>query len=47
MLNAEAYNTFGSVGSNHRKMSARVRLSLRKSKTLAKKKQHDWNLFSN
>ena len=45
MLNAEAYNTFASVGSDHRIVSARVRLSLRKSKTLVRKKQHDWNLF--
>ena len=45
MLNAEAYNTFASVGSDHRIVSARVRLSLQKSKTLARKKQHDWNLF--
>ena len=41
MLNAEAYNTFASVGSDHRIVSARVRLSLRNSKTLARKKQHD------
>ena len=47
MLNAEAYSTFASVGSDHRMVSARVRLSLRKSKAMAKKKQHDWNLFRN
>ena len=45
LLNAEAYNTFASVGSDHRIVSARVRLSLRKSKTLQRKKQHDWNLL--
>ena len=45
LLNAEAYNTFASVGSDHRIVSARVRLSLRKSKTLQRKKQRDWNLL--
>ena len=45
MLNAEAYNIFASVASDHRIVSARVRLSLQKSKTLARKKLHDWNLF--
>ena len=45
LLNAEAYNTFTSVGSDHRIVPARVRLSLRKGKTLQRKKQHDWNLL--
>ncbi|XP_030839582.1 uncharacterized protein LOC115923289 [Strongylocentrotus purpuratus] len=44
--NVEAYSIFASVGSDHRIVSARVRLSLRKSKTLAKGKQHDWKLLS-
>ena len=46
LLNAEAYNTFASVGSDHRIMSARIRLSLRKSKTPPGKKHHDWKLLS-
>ncbi|CAH1244595.1 Hypp7340 [Branchiostoma lanceolatum] len=42
MLNVEAYNTFASVGSDHRIVSARVRLSLRKKKNEPRKKQYDW-----
>ena len=45
LLNAEAYNTFARVGSDYRTVSARVRLSLRKSKTFQRKQQHDWNLL--
>ena len=41
LLNAEAYSTFAGVGSDHRIVSARIRLSLRKSKTLPKRKQYD------
>ena len=29
LLNAEPYNSFSSIGSDHRIMSARIRLSLR------------------
>ena len=46
LKNAEAYNTFASVGSDHRIVSARIKLSLRKSKTIPGKKQHDWGLLS-
>ena len=46
LQNAEAYNTFASVGSDHRIVSARVRLSLRKSKTLPRKNQLDWKSLS-
>ncbi|XP_019623440.1 PREDICTED: craniofacial development protein 2-like, partial [Branchiostoma belcheri] len=42
MLNAEAYSTFASVGSDHRIVSARVRLSLRKKKAEPRKKRYDW-----
>ena len=45
LKNAEAYNTFASVGSDHRIVSARIKLSLRKSKTISGKKQHDWSLL--
>ncbi|XP_060754232.1 uncharacterized protein LOC132865717 [Neoarius graeffei] len=45
MLNVEAYNSFASVGSDHRIVSARVRLSLRKKKAEPRKRQYDWNLF--
>ncbi|XP_072016342.1 craniofacial development protein 2-like [Amphiura filiformis] len=34
LLNAEAYNTVSSVGSDHRIVTSRIRLSLRKTKTL-------------
>ena len=44
LLNAEAYSTFAGVGSDHRIVSTRIRLSLRKSKTLPKRKQYDWIL---
>ena len=46
VLNTEAYNTFASVGSDHRIVSARIRLSLRKSKTLPRKKQYDWKAIT-
>ncbi|XP_072022739.1 uncharacterized protein [Amphiura filiformis] len=46
LQNAEAYNTFASVGSDHRIVSARIRLSLRKSKTLPRKSQFDWKSLS-
>ncbi|XP_072050064.1 uncharacterized protein [Amphiura filiformis] len=42
LLNAEAYNTFASVGSDHRIVTSRIRLSLRKTKTLPRGKNHDW-----
>ncbi|XP_072048646.1 uncharacterized protein [Amphiura filiformis] len=42
LLNAEAYNTFSSVGSDHRIVTSRIRLSLRKNKTLPRGKNHDW-----
>ena len=46
LINAEAYNTFSSVGSDHRIVSAKIRLSLRKSKTMPKKKQFDWKALA-
>ncbi|XP_072042892.1 uncharacterized protein [Amphiura filiformis] len=42
LLNTEAYNTFSSVGSDHRIVTSRIRLSLRKNKTLPRGKNHDW-----
>ncbi|XP_078661569.1 uncharacterized protein LOC144905694 [Branchiostoma floridae x Branchiostoma belcheri] len=45
MLNVEAYSSFASVGSDHRIVSARVRLSLRKKKAEPRKRPYDWNLF--
>ena len=43
--NVEAYNSFSSIGSDHRVLTARLKLSLRSSKTLPKDKQHDWKLL--
>ena len=45
ILNAEAYNTFNSVGSDHRVVSMRVRLSLRTPKP-SSVVRHDWRAFS-
>ena len=43
-LNCEAYNTFCSVGSDHRVVTAKIRLSLRQSKPSGKKKiRYNWN----
>jgi hypothetical protein len=46
VLNAEAYNTFASVGSDHRIISAKIRLSLRKAKNIQRKKQYNWKMLS-
>jgi hypothetical protein len=43
--NAEAYSTFSTVGSDHRVVGARIRLSLRTSK-VTKKIKYDWKQFS-
>jgi len=41
--NVDAYNSFSSLGSDHRLVTARIRLSLRMSKTPAKLKHYDWS----
>ncbi|XP_072039109.1 craniofacial development protein 2-like [Amphiura filiformis] len=46
LQNAEAYNTFASVGSDHRIVSARIRLSLRESTTFPRKNQIDLKSLS-
>ncbi|XP_062577713.1 uncharacterized protein LOC134239565 [Saccostrea cucullata] len=43
--NAEAYNSFSTVKSDHRIVSAKIKLSLRTSKT-AQKVKYDWKQFS-
>lgn len=44
--NVEAYNSFGNVGSDHRIVSANIRLSLRaNSKTPPRKSRINWNLL--
>ena len=45
VLNAEPYNTFNSVGSDHRVVSMRVRLSLRVPKPTPRVR-YDWRAFS-
>ena len=42
VLNSEAYSSFESVGSDHRIITARIRLSVRVTKAPAPKKRHDW-----
>lgn len=45
ILNAEPYGTFNSVGSDHRVVSMKVRLSLRVPKP-SPRKHHDWKVLS-
>ena len=46
ITNVEAYSTFSSIGSDHRIISSKVRLSLRASrKTLPRKLRYNWPLF--
>ncbi|CAJ1087270.1 Craniofacial development protein 2 [Xyrichtys novacula] len=45
LLNAEAYNSFCSVGSDHRVVCAKIRLSLRTAKQ-PKKTRYDWKRFA-
>ena len=43
--NVEAYSSFSSLGSDHRIVTARLKLSLRTSKTLSREKQYDWKVL--
>ena len=45
VLNSEAYSTFASVGSDHRVVTAKIRLSLRATKPASNKKRYDWSLL--
>ena len=46
MMNSQAYNSFASTGSDHRIVTARIKLSLRaNSKTQPKKVKYDWSLL--
>ena len=45
-MNVEAYNSFCTVGSDHRVVCARIKLSLRTAKN-ARKVRYDWKQFSN
>ena len=42
VLNSEAYSSFASVGSDHRIVTAKVRLSLRVTKAPTPEKRYDW-----
>ena len=47
-LNCEAYNSFDSVGSDHRIVSAKIRLSLRANKIKSNKSpKYDWSVLKN
>ena len=43
--NVEAYSAFSSIGSDHRVVTAKIKLSLRMSKSKARKKQYDWSIL--
>ena len=43
--NVEAYSTFASIGSDHRVVSAKLKLSLRTCKTPPRKTAFDWNVL--
>ena len=45
VMNSEAYSSFASVGSDHRVVTAKVRLSLRTTKARSSKMRHDWSLL--
>ena len=45
IINTEVYSSFASVGSDHRVVTAEVKLSLRASKPPSKKKRYDWKLL--
>jgi hypothetical protein len=45
VLNTEAYNSMDSVGSDHRLVSAKVRLSLRANKANGRRVKHNWQAF--
>ena len=45
VLNSEVYSSFEPVGSDHCVVTARIRLSLRSTKSTSNKKRHDWDLL--
>ena len=45
VLNVEPYSSFTSIDSDHRIVTARIRLSLRAPKQLPPKKRYDWKLL--
>ena len=47
LLNCEAYNAFSSIGSEHRLLTAKIKLSLRMAKAPLRKKKYDWTSLNN
>ena len=47
LYNCEAYNSFSSIGSDHRLLTAKIKLSLRKAKIPARKNKYDWPSLRN
>ena len=45
--NNETYNSFGSIGSDHRLVTAKLKMTFRKSKTPKKNKLYDWSHLKN
>ena len=43
--NVEAYSSFGSIGSDHRVVTARLKLSLRSERTPPRRKAYDWEVL--
>ena len=47
VVDVEAYNSFSSLGSDHRILTATVKLCLRAAKTPPKRKPFDWKVLAN
>ena len=45
--NCEAYNSFSSIGSDHRIITAKIKLSLRYNKKRTKRMTYDWSVLKN
>ena len=43
----ESYNTFSSLGSDHRVVTMKMKLSFRQSKTVSRGKNYDWSVLKN
>ena len=45
--NGQSHNTFSSLGSDHRVVTIKMKLSFRQSKTISRGKNHDWSVLKN
>ena len=45
--NCQSYNTFSSLGPDHRVVTMKIKLSFRQSKTLSRGKNYDWSVLKN